>query len=76
MSETKTISLDGSDALLWDDVDKYARKKGFKTTSGLIQYLLERELLGVKTKIKDQITYILLLLMIGMIALTLLLALR
>lgn len=76
MSEIKTISLDGSDDLFWDDIDKYARKKGFTTTSGFMQYLLEKEILGIKTKFKDKITYILLLLMLSMISLMILLVLR
>ena len=71
MSETKTISLDGSDELLWDDVDRYARKRGFKTTAGLVQYLLEREMFGFKTKIKDIITYIMFLVIMVMILLLL-----
>jgi len=72
MTETKTISLVGSDELFWEDVEKHSRKHGFKTTSGYIQYLLERDMLGVKTKIRDVITYIMLLLIMAMILLMLL----
>ena len=69
MGETKTISLDGSDELYWEDVDKYARRKGFKTTAGFIQYLLEREMFGFKTKIKDILTYIIIMMLFVIILL-------
>lgn len=71
MGETKTISLDGSDELYWEDVEKYSKKHGFTTTAGFIQYLLEKEMLGFKTKIKDVITYILLLIIMVMVLLIL-----
>jgi len=73
MSETKTISLAGSDELYWEDVEDYSKNKGFTTTSGFIQYLLEKEILGLKTKFKDKITYIMLLLMIAMMTMMLML---
>ena len=71
MSETKTISLDGSETLMWEDVDKYAHEKGFKTTSGFIQYLLEKDMFGIKYKVKDIITYVMFLTIIAMISLML-----
>ena len=71
MKDTRTISLAGSNELYWDDIDEYAQKHGFKTTSGFIQYLAEKEILGIKTKIKDKITYILLLVILGMLTLML-----
>lgn len=73
MSETKTISLVGSDELYWEDVEKYSRKHGFKTTSGYVQYLLERDMLGFKTKFKDIINYIILLGVMMLVLLMLLL---
>jgi len=76
MSETKTISLDGSDTLFWEDVDIYARNHGFKTTAGLIQYLLEREMFGKKRKIKDILSYVLLLIIIAMMSLMLALTIK
>lgn len=71
MGETKTISLDGSDELYWEDVEKYSRKHGFTTTSGFIQYLLEKEIFGFKTKIRDVINYVMLLMIMVMILLIL-----
>ena len=76
MSETKTVSLAGSDELFWEDVEDYSRKHGFTTTSGFIQYLLKREILGFKTKIKDVINYVMLLAIMMMISLMLMLTLR
>lgn len=76
MSETKTISLAGSEEIFWEDVDKYARKNGFTTTAGFIQYLLEKELLGLKTRFKDKLTYIMILLLIAMTFMTFLLVIR
>ena len=76
MTDTKTISMDGSEELDWDDIDEYAQKHGFSTTSGFTQYVFEKEILGVKTKIKDVINYVMLLLLMVMILLTLLLVLR
>lgn len=76
MSETKTISLDGNDELFWEDVEKYSKNHGFKTTSGYIQYLLERDIFGLKTKFKDIINYVVLLGVIMMVILILLLLVR
>lgn len=73
MSETKTISLDGSDGLSWEDVENYAKNHGFKTTAGFIQYILEKEIFGMKTKLKDKITYIILFLMLALITMTMML---
>lgn len=72
MSETKTISLAGSDELFWEDVEDYSRKHGFTTTSGYIQYLLERDILGFKTKVSGVITYVMLLMIMVMMLLMLL----
>ena len=76
MSETKTISLAGSDGLYWEDVDKHAKKQGYTTTSSYIQYLLEKDILGIKAKVKDKITYIILFLILAMMTLTTILILR
>lgn len=76
MSETKTISLAGSNNLYWEDVDDYARKHGFTTTASFVQYALEKEILGFKTKLKDIINYVMLLAVMGMILLMLSLLLR
>ena len=69
MSETKTISLAGSDELYWEDVENYSKKHGFTTTSGFIQYLLEKEILGFKKKIQGSTIYIMLMIIIAMILL-------
>jgi hypothetical protein len=61
MTETKTISLAGSEKLDWEDIENYARKNGFKTTSGFTQYLYEKEICGLRRKTKDTINYIMLL---------------
>ena len=69
MSETKTISLAGSDELYWEDVENYSKKHGFTTTSGFIQYLLEKEILGFKKKIQGSTIYIMLMIIMAMILL-------
>ena len=69
--DTKSVSLAGSDELFWEDVENYSRKHGFTTTSGFIQYLLEKEILGFKTKIKDVINYVMLLTIMVMVLLML-----
>jgi len=76
MIETKSISLSGSEKLSWEDIDEYANKHGFSTTSGFTQHVFEKEILGVKTKIKEILTYVMFLLILVMMALTLLLILR
>ena len=76
MRDTKTISMEGSEQLDWDDIDKYAQKHGFNTTSSFSQYVFEKEILGVKTKIKDKLTYIIILMIIVMIMMMMLLLIR
>ena len=76
MKDTRTISMQGSEQLSWDDVDEYAQKHGFTTTSGFTQYALEKEILGVKTKIKDKLTYIMVLLLMALTFMTFSLILR
>jgi len=68
MQELIQTDISPSDLLL-EDIDDYAANHGFKSRSELIRYLLEKEILGVKNKIKDKLTYVLLLLMIAMIVL-------
>ena len=67
MSDTKTVSLAGSDELFWEDVEDHSRKHGFTTTSGYIQYLLEKDILGIRTKIHDILLYVMLMVIIVMI---------
>ncbi|GAG13589.1 unnamed protein product, partial [marine sediment metagenome] len=43
----------------------------FNTTSGFIQYLAEKEILGLKTKIKNMLTYVMLLVIMVMVLLML-----
>jgi len=45
------------------EVEKYARNHGFKSRSEFIRYLIEKEMLGFKTKLRDIVTYISLLLL-------------
>ena len=71
MLDTKTVSLAGSDELFWEDVEDYAKKHGFTTTSGYIQYLLEKDVLGIRKKVQGIIVYIMLMLIIVMILLML-----
>lgn len=75
MQELIQTDMTPSDLSL-DEIDEYADKYNFKSRSELIRYLLEKEILGVKTKIKDVVTYVMFLMIIAMIMLTLLLVLR
>jgi len=76
MEDKKTISMQGSEQLSWDDIDEYAKKHGFNTPSGFIQYITEKGILGVKTKFKEKILYIILILMIAMMTMSFLLIIR
>ena len=58
-----------SSQLTSDDVETYAKKHGFKSKSEFVRYLLEKEILGLKTKIDDIITYILVLMIFAVICL-------
>ena len=72
----RSISMGGSDVLSWDYIDKYAKEHGFTTTSGFIQYAMEKEIYGYKTRIKDKIVYITMLLMLAMCAMLILILIR
>lgn len=73
MRDIRTISMEGSEKLSWNDIDEHAKKHGFSTTSSFVQYLAEKEILGFKTKFKDIINYIILLAIMMLILLMLLL---
>ena len=75
MRELIETDMKPSDLSL-DEIDEYANKHGFKSRSELTRYLLEKEILGVKTKIKDKLTYITILMLMAMISLMLLLLVR
>ena len=76
MRDSRTISMEGSEQLSWDDIDEYANKHGFNTTSGYIQYITEKEILGIRTKVKDMLNYALLLMIIAVVVMMLILLLR
>jgi len=78
MTDTKTISLQGSTKYKWDDVDKRAKQKGFNDRSNYIQYLIERDIESKKHEnfVNYMTTGVILLLCLASVTLLLLLLLR
>ena len=50
-----------------DEIDEYVRKSSFNSRSELIRYLLEKQILGIRTKIQDILLYVMLMVIIVMI---------